>query len=133
MVSMTDQKIDFKKVNKPLVGYISESKKEPKWMLEKRLRALEFYNTKSMPKWGPNLSGLDLNNIIYYSDPEAPESTKWAEVPKEISDTFEKLGIPKAERDYLGGVGAQYDYGVVYHNLKKELTKKKELFLRTWM
>jgi len=111
-----------------LVRHISKSKNEPEWMLEKRLTALGLYNKTALPSWGPSLENLDLENMVYYVDPETAETDKWEEVPKEISETFEKLGIPKAERDYLGGVGAQYDSGVVYHHLKKSLSDKGVIF-----
>jgi len=125
---MSNNKLEFNKLSLELVKYISKSKNEPKWMLDKRLAALEFYDKKNMPSWGPDLSKLDLDNIIYYSDPESKEATTWDEVPEEIAETFEKLGIPKAERDYLGGVGAQYDFGIVYHKLKETLQKKGVIF-----
>ena len=101
-----------------LVRHISAVKNETEWMLEKRLASYELWKKTSMPSWGPDLSGLDLEHIEYFVDPNSPETDKWEEVPKEIAETFAKLGIPKAEREYLGGVGAQYDSGVVYHHLK---------------
>lgn len=115
-------------LSKELVVYISESKKEPAWMLEKRLQALLLYQKTPLPSWGPDLSGLDLEHMEYYADPSVSEKDTWAELPKEIVDTFDKLGIPKAEREYLGGVGAQYDSGVVYHHLKKTLSDKGVIF-----
>ncbi|MDO8572300.1 MAG: Fe-S cluster assembly protein SufB [bacterium] len=115
-------------LSEALVRHISAVKKEPKWMLEKRLKAYGLYQTAKLPRFGPDLSGLDLKNMIYYVDPDAPETDQWKKLPKEITDTFEKLGIPKAEREYLGGVGAQYDSGVVYHRLKKSLADKGVVF-----
>lgn len=97
-------------------------------MLGKRLAALALYNKTPLPNWGPSLEKLDLEKMEYFVDPDSPETDKWEEVPKEIAETFEKLGIPKAERDYLGGVGAQYDSGVVYHHLKKSLADKGVIF-----
>ncbi|MFT4244331.1 MAG: Fe-S cluster assembly protein SufB [Candidatus Woesearchaeota archaeon] len=111
-----------------LVRKISSDKNEPQWMLDKRLKALEHYNNTPLPKWGPSLEKLDLDNIVYYSDPDAQESTSWDDVPEDIKRTFEKLGIPEAEREALSGVGAQYDSGVVYHNLKKEWEDKGVVF-----
>jgi len=111
-----------------LVRHISESKREPQWMLEKRLEALKIYYGKEMPKWGPDLSGLDLAKMSYYVDPEVDEKSSWEDLPEEIKTTFDKLGIPKAEREYLGGVGAQYDSGVVYHHLQKTLKDKGVIF-----
>jgi Fe-S cluster assembly protein SufB len=115
-------------VYKELIEKISSDKNEPGWMLEKRLRALEIFNSMPMPSWGPNIDDLNLNEIIYYVDPDANESKSWEEVPDEIKETFEKLGIPKAEREALAGVGAQYDSGMVYHNLKEEYAKKGIIF-----
>lgn len=117
-----------KGLSESLVRRISADKKEPEWMLQKRLSALKMYNEKPLPDWGPSLSGLDLENMLYYVSPEVAEKTEWKELPKEISDTFDKLGIPAAEREYLGGVGAQYDSGVVYHRIKKELADKGVIF-----
>ena len=111
-----------------LVRYISGTKCEPEWMLDMRLGALALYEKTSMPKFGPDLSGLDMKNIIYYVDPSVDEKDKWVEVPDEIRETFDKLGIPKAEQEHLGGVGAQYDSGVVYHKLKKTLADKGVIF-----
>jgi len=118
----------FPKPTEELVRRISANKKEPEWMLEMRLRALKFWQETPMPDWGPDLSGLDLQNLEYYVDPNVKETDTWAELPQEIVDTFEKLGIPKAERDYLGGVGAQYESGIVYHKIKKELADKGVVF-----
>lgn len=115
-------------LSEELVRHISSSKNEPEWMLEKRLEAFSLWNTTPMPSWGPDLSGLDLENMIYYVDPGVPETDDWTELPSEISETFEKLGIPQAERDYLGGVGAQYDSGIVYHKLKQSLADKGVIF-----
>jgi len=121
-------KLNFKKLNEDLIRYISESKNEPKWMLDKRLEALELYNKTPLPKWGPDLSGLDFENISYYSDPNIKETDKWEDLPKEITETFDKLGIPEAEKKYLGGVGAQYDSSSVYHSIKKTLEDKGVIF-----
>lgn len=106
---------------------ISKDKDEPQWMLLKRLEAYRAYKSIPMPNWGPDLSGLNLNEIIYYVSPNLEEKTSWDDIPKEISDTFEKLGIQKSEK-YLGGVGAQYDSGVVYHNIKESLKRQGVIF-----
>jgi Fe-S cluster assembly protein SufB len=111
-----------------LVRSMSKSKNEPEWMLELRLKAFELWRRTPMPAWGPDLSDLDLPNLIYYADPNVKETDNWNELPKEISDTFEKLGIPQAEREYLGGVGAQYDSGVVYHSIQKKLSDQGVIF-----
>ncbi len=117
-----------KGLSEKLVRHISKSKGEPAWMLKKRLEALKLYQKTPMPGWGPSLAGLDLKNMTYYADPGVAEKDKWEDLPKEITETFDKLGIPKAEREYLGGVGAQYDSGVVYHRLKKTLADKGVIF-----
>lgn len=111
-----------------LVEHITSSKQEPAWMREKRLAALDLYGKAKLPAWAPDISGLDLANLVYYIDPEVLEQTKWEELPKDIVDTFDKLGIPKAEQEYLGGVGAQYDSGMVYHKLKESLSKEGVIF-----
>ena len=103
-----------------VVREISKQKDEPDWMLELRLKAFAMYRRTKMPTWGPDLSGLDMDRITYFVRPDAEESKKWEDVPAEIRQTFDKLGIPEAERTALSGVGAQYDSDVVYHNLKKE-------------
>jgi Fe-S cluster assembly protein SufB len=110
------------------VREISRQKDEPAWMLEKRLAALKIYLQKRMPSFGPDLSDLDLDSIIYYSRPNANEETNWSDVPDEIKTTFARLGIPEAEKKALSGVGAQYDSDVVYHKLKKEWSKLGVIF-----
>ncbi|HIJ11088.1 TPA: Fe-S cluster assembly protein SufB [Candidatus Woesearchaeota archaeon] len=115
-------------LNEDVVRKISSTKNEPAWMLDKRLKALSHFEKTLMPTWGPDLSTLDLNEIIYFIDPNAEESTNWEDVPDEIKQTFEKLGIPKAEREALAGTGAQYDSGMVYHNIKKSLSDKGVIF-----
>ncbi len=115
-------------LSKDFVMSISKSKGEPEWMLEKRLAAFELFDNAKLPSWGPDLSGLDLANISFYTDPNTTEKSSWAEVPQEIKDTFDKLGIPKAEHEYLGGVGAQYDSGIVYHKIKDSLKKQGVVF-----
>jgi len=117
-------------INKEIVMMISGEKNEPDWMLKKRLKAFEIFEKKSMPNWGPDLKGLNLNEIVYFIKPNANKnSTDWKEVPDDIRKTYEKLGIPQAERNVLGGVGAQYESEVVYHNLKKNLHDKGVIFL----
>lgn len=115
-------------LSEALVRHISATKNEPVWMLEKRLAAFELCQKAPMPKWGPSLAGLDLENLNYYADPGVVETDVWEDLPAEITETFEKLGIPKAEREYLGGVGAQYDSGIVYHRLKQSLADKGVIF-----
>lgn len=119
-------------ISKDLVKQISSEKNEPVWMLEKRLSALDIFynilNEKGLPKWGPDLSGLALEDITYYKSPTSKEKDSWDDVPQDIKDTFDKLGIPAAEHEYLGGVGAQYDSGIVYHKIKDVLKKQGVVF-----
>lgn len=114
-----------------MVKAISDRKKEPKWMLDYRLKALEIFEKKPMPTWGGDLSGIDFKKIHYYLQPQDVPKTNWEDVPKDIKDTFEKLGIPEAERKFLAGTGAQFESEVIYHSLQKELTKKGVVFEST--
>jgi len=119
----------IKWINKEIVIQISEANNDPEWMLELRLKALEIFFSKSLPSWWPNLDALDLNDIYYYAKPEWWwENKSWDDVPKNIKDTFDKLGIPEAEKMSLAGVWAQYDSEVVYHNLKNELVELWVIF-----
>lgn len=108
---------------------ISEQKNEPTWMRDFRLRALEIFWKKPMPNWGGDLSGINFDNITYYLKPTDQKFDTWDMVPDEIKRTYDKLGIPEDERKFLGGVGAQYDSEVVYHNLKSQWEEKGVLFL----
>ena len=101
-----------------IVRRISEEKKDPDWMREFRLKALNLYDKIPVPDWGPSIEGLDMDNIVTYVRPKSDMRARWEDVPQEIRQTFEKLGIPKAEHEYLAGVGAQYDSELVYHNVK---------------
>lgn len=119
-----------KGLSEDVVKRISADKNEPEWMLQKRLKVLEVFWKKDMPNWGPDLSELDLDEIYYYMRPEAERNSKsWDDVPSDIRETYEKLGIPEAERSGLAGVGAQYESEVVYHNLKKDLEDIGVVFL----
>ena len=104
-----------------VVRQISLEKEDPEWMTEFRLEALKTYNSLDIPTWGPPIDGLDMDNIITYVRPKGEMSAKWEEVPEDIKNTFEKLGIPQSERLSLAGVGAQYDSEIVYHNVRKEV------------
>jgi len=115
-------------INEDVVRLISKTKNEPAWMLDKRLKALRFFQETPLPTWGPNLSNLNLNEIVYFVDPNATETTNWENVPEEIKKTFDRLGIPEAEKKALAGVGAQYDSGMVYHNIEKSLQEKGVIF-----
>ena len=106
-----------------LVSQISKEKNDPAWMQNFRLQALQIYNQMKVPPWGPSIEGLDMDNIVTYVRPNTNMKTKWSDVPEEIKDTFEKLGIPQAERKSLAGVGAQYDSELVYHNVRDEVSQ----------
>ncbi len=116
---------DFYKVKEGLtediVRQISKEKNDPEWMTEFRLKALETYNEQKIPEWGPDISGLNMDDIVTYVRPNTGMKGKWSEVPDDIKNTFERLGIPDAERKSLAGVGAQYDSELVYHNVKEEV------------
>ncbi len=114
-------------LDEDLVREISQSKNEPEWMLERRLQALELYNTIAKPAWGPDLSKLDLASITYYAKASGTEST-WDQVPADIKETFTKLGIPQAEQKFLAGVGAQYESTTIYHNLKQQFKDQGVIF-----
>ena len=111
-----------------IVRQLSEDKNDPEWMREFRLNALKIYNELSVPDWGPDISGLNIDEIATYVRPNTKMQTKWEDVPEDIKDTFEKLGIPEAERTSLAGVGAQYDSELVYHNLQDEVAKSGVIY-----
>ncbi len=104
-----------------IVEQISREKNDPDWMRAFRLRSLEIYNRSVMPDWGPSIEGLDMENIVTYVRPNTRMSAAWEDVPEDIKSTFERLGIPQAERESLAGVGAQYDSELVYHNVREEV------------
>ena len=104
-----------------IVQKISDEKNDPAWMQLFRLQSLQVYNESRVPQWGPPIDGLDMDNIVTYVRPNTKMSAKWSDVPKDIKDTFERLGIPQAERKSLAGVGAQYDSELVYHNVREEV------------
>ena len=104
-----------------IVEKISKEKNDPAWMQQFRLQSLQIYNSLQVPNWGPDIEDLDMDNIVTYVRPKSKMSAKWSEVPKDIKDTFERLGIPQAEQKSLAGVGAQYDSELVYHNVRAEV------------
>ena len=104
-----------------IVEQISTEKNDPEWMRKFRLESLKTYQKIRIPDWGPSIDGLEMDNIITYIKPKGKMSADWEDVPEEIKDTFERLGIPKAERESLAGVGAQYDSELVYHNVREEV------------
>ena len=114
-----------------IVEEISLQKGEPAWMLAYRLNALEWFFKKPMPNWGPDLSGINFEDLTYYLRPQEKGERSWDDVSDEIRDTFERLGIPDAERKYLAGVGAQFESEMVYHSLKAEWEKLGVIFLGT--
>ncbi|CAA9511905.1 MAG: Iron-sulfur cluster assembly protein SufB, partial [uncultured Solirubrobacteraceae bacterium] len=118
-----------KGIDPEIVAMISKHKNEPEWMLEYRLKALESFFSKPTPQWGGDLSELDFEEIYYYIRPMENQGRTWDDVPDDIKNTFEKLGIPQAERESLAGVGAQYESEVVYHSLKEEWDKAGVVFM----
>ncbi len=111
-------------LTREIVEQISDEKNDPEWMRQFRLRSLDIYNKTPMVDWGPAIDGLDMDNIVTYVRDNKKMSANWADVPADIKDTFEKLGIPQAERTSLAGVGAQYDSELVYHNVKDEVAEQ---------
>jgi len=120
--------ISEKGLSRSVVQGISEMKSEPQWMTDFRLKAYEHFMDRKMPDWGADLSGIDFQNIRYYVKATEKKGRTWDDVPAEIKQTFERLGIPEAERKFLAGVGAQYESEVVYHSLRRDLEKKGVIF-----
>jgi Fe-S cluster assembly protein SufB len=117
-----------KGLTKEIILEISKRKNEPKWMIDFRIKAFEIYKSKPMPAWGGDLGKLNFENIHYYIQPIDKPKRSWDKVPKKIKDTFEKLGVPQAERKFLAGSGAQFESETVYHNIRKDLRKKGVIF-----
>ena len=111
-----------------IVRDISERKHDPKWMLDFRLKSLDIYNHTPLPTWGPDLSELNMDEITTYVQPDAKMAGKWDDVPDDIKNTFDRLGIPEAEKTSLAGVGAQYDSEVVYHSIQDRLTEQGVIY-----
>ncbi len=120
-----------KGLSKDTVIEISKMKNEPQWMLDFRLRSYEIFMNKPMPTWGGDLSTIDFQNIYYYAKASEKVAKNWDDVPDNVKKTFDKLGIPEAEKKFLAGVGAQYESEVVYHSLREDLAKQGVLFLDT--
>ena len=118
-----------KGLSEELVRQISADKNEPAWLLEHRLESLRIFLEKPMPTWGPDLSSLDFDDIIYYARPGTEETDNWDEVPEDIRRVYDRLGIPEAERKVLAGVGAQYESEMVYHSLKEKWNDLGVIFL----
>ncbi|HEY3393391.1 MAG TPA: Fe-S cluster assembly protein SufB [Lacipirellulaceae bacterium] len=117
-------------LNEQIVCEISEMKREPKWMRDFRLKSLKVFESKPMPRWGGNI-GIDFQDIYYYLKPTEHQGKTWDDVPAEIKETFDKLGIPEAEKKFLAGVKAQFESEVVYGSLKEDLAKKGVIFTDT--
>lgn len=118
-----------KGLNPEIIRTMSQMKKEPEWMLKFRLKAYDMFLKRPMPNWGGFLGDLDLANIYYYIKPAEKESRSWDDVPDDIKKTFDRLGIPEAERKFLAGVGAQYESEMVYHSIIEELEQKGVIFI----
>lgn len=115
-------------LTREIVEKISREKHDPEWMLEFRLKSLDIYNKLQVPNWGPSIDGLNMDNIVTYVRPNTNMQGKWENVPEDIKDTFDRLGIPQAEQSSLAGVGAQYDSEVVYHNVRKEVEEQGVIY-----
>ena len=123
------KELNKKGLTREYILALSKKKQEPEWLLELRLKGLEYWNKLTMPKWAPDISELALDDILMYVETGNEMVSSWDEVPKEIKETFDKLGIPEAEQEHLAGVGAQYDSEVIYHNLKERIAKKGVIYL----
>ncbi len=123
---------DFYKIraglDEEVVKRLSDEKEDPTWMREFRLKSLHLFNEMREPDWGPDIRSLDIQKIVHYVKPKTDMSSSWEDVPSDIKNTFEKLGIPEAERESLAGVGAQYDSEVVYHNVIKEVSEQGVIY-----
>ncbi len=120
-----------KGLNEAIIREISSQKKEPEWMLEYRLKSYKIFKNMDLPTWGPSLNDIDFNDIIYYAKATPQVEQSWDDVPDDVKQTFEKLGIPEAEAKYLSGVSTQYDSEVVYENMLNEVKEKGIIFMDT--
>src|SRR5467141_1690478 len=118
-------------ISHEVVEAIAEHKNEPDWMRKFRHKSLDYFLARPLPQWGGNLNDIDFENIYYYIRPTEKQAERWEDLPAEILDTWDKLGIPEAEKKYLAGVGAQYESEVVYHKLQEHLEKQGVIFLDT--
>ena len=118
-----------KGLNAEIVSQISEMKNEPGWMTDARLEAFRQFESKPLPNWGADLTGIHFDDIYYYVRATDQKGRSWDEVPEDIKRTFDRLGIPEAEQKYLQGVSAQYDSESVYHNIREDLEEKGVIFL----
>ena len=120
-----------KGINKAIVEEISRIKGEPDWMREFRVKSYEAFMEKPMPEWGADLSEIEFDEYTYYIKPSERVERSWDDVPETIKKTFEKLGLPEAEQEFLAGISSQYDSEVVYHNMLEEVEEKGVIFLDT--
>lgn len=118
-----------KGVNEDIVRQISKHKGEPEWMTQYRLKAFDYFMKRPQPKWGGDLSKINFDEIYYYIKPTEGKARTWDDLPAEIKETYDRIGVPEAEKEFLAGVGAQYDSEVIYHNIKEELSKQGVIFL----
>ena len=119
-------------LNTDVVEDISNRKNEPEWMLKLRLKSLRLFDRKPMPSWGSDLTGIDFQNIKYFVKSTEKQATTWEDLPEEIKTTYDRLGIPEAEKQRLvAGVAAQYESEVVYHQIREDLEEKGVVFLDT--
>ena len=119
-------------LSEEVVRDISGLKNESEWMLEQRLKALKIFDKQPMPKWGADLSGIDFDRIKYFVRSTEGQVTDWNDLPQDIKDTYDKLGIPEAEKQRLvAGVAAQYESEVVYHQIREDLEEKGVIFVDT--
>lgn len=116
-------------LDESVVREISEHKKEPEWMLDYRLKAYKYFKERPMPEWGGDLSKINFEDIYYYIKPTEAKARTWEDLPPEIKETYDRIGVPEAEKEMLAGVGAQYDSEVIYHNIKKEIGELGVIFL----
>jgi len=132
-IDSTDMYVHLSKkgLTKDTVREISQLKEEPEWMLDFRLRSYDIFMKKPLPQWGGDLNKIDFQNIYYYAKASEKTEKNWDDVPENVKYTFDKFGIPEAEKKFLAGVGAQYESEVVYHNLRKDLADQGVLFLDT--
>ena len=120
-----------KGLNEAVIRELSAAKGEPEWMLDFRLKSYEVFKKMPMQTWGPDLSEINFDDLIYYQKASDKPARSWDEVPEKIKETFERIGIPEAERAYLAGAAAQYESEVVYHNMKEEFQKLGIVFTDT--
>src|SRR5690554_224053 len=119
-------------ISREVVADISALKNEPEWMLERRLKALTLFERKPMPTWGADLSGIDFDNIKYFVRSTEKQAQSWEDLPEDIKNTYDRLGIPEAEKQRLvAGVAAQYESEVVYHQIREDLEEQGVIFLDT--